>query len=466
MNRKILMISACLYSGSLFAITPEEESREEETSHETASYISPNNYLQNPYLNMPSLAGNQQPAESALESHSVARRLFNDGTWNVQAAASYYDQNGGNNYGGGINLFGQTGRVGGFSVGGFLTMMNPYSNQINPSQIDQQALGLSIKEQIAIQELFVEYKFAELIQVDVGWIGINNNPWLTYYQNNALNLVTYQGASANAYLGGGWLLSALAINKAQLLGETGFNDQSYYNLLLDPQTATGSTTTAGTVALGSTWNGWNNNLNFRLWGYQFNNYSNLLYADSDLNLKANNQLSFTISAQGAYQFGSTNNMLNNNGFGQNIQSNMLGLQLGMTYDWFNLKLGYNNIWGPSEGAMNGNIISPYTYTLATDPLYTTSWITGLVDRSAGQALKIAPTISFLDDALQIGASAAYFQTSFVPSAREYDLTISYAIPQIKGLTIFGGYGYIDQAANDPEIPNGYYEAQLMLTYLY
>ena len=92
MNRKILMISACLCSASLFAITPEEESREEETSHETASYISPNNYLQNPYLNMPSLAGNQQPVESALESHSVARRLFNDGTWNVQAAPSINNQ--------------------------------------------------------------------------------------------------------------------------------------------------------------------------------------------------------------------------------------------------------------------------------------------------------------------------------------------------------------------------------------
>ena len=48
-------------------------------------------------------------------------------------------------------------------------------------------------------------------------IGISNSPWMTsYYQNNALNMVTYQGAIVNV-TGGGWLLTGFAINGAQLL---------------------------------------------------------------------------------------------------------------------------------------------------------------------------------------------------------------------------------------------------------
>ena len=49
---------------------------------------------------------------------------------------------------------------------------------MNPSDPDQQALGLSTKEQLEMQELFVEYKYSDILQIDAGRIGINNSPWL------------------------------------------------------------------------------------------------------------------------------------------------------------------------------------------------------------------------------------------------------------------------------------------------
>ena len=53
-------------------------------------------------------------SESQIASDGIAKRIFADGTWNVMGVASYYDQNGGNNYGFGVNIFAQTGEIAGF----------------------------------------------------------------------------------------------------------------------------------------------------------------------------------------------------------------------------------------------------------------------------------------------------------------------------------------------------------------
>lgn len=460
--KKLIILTSSLFCSSVFGITPEEESEEQANSF-SSSYLSSRNYLQNPYWGLPSLGGSAAITESQTTTKSTTQKLFSNGSWNAMGVASYYDQNGGNNYGYGVNVFAQSGEIGGFSLGGYLTAVNPYSARMNPSDPTQQALGLSIKEQLELQELFVEYKYAEVLQMDIGRIGINNSPWLTYYQNNALNLVTYQGALANIELGNRWLITALAVNQSQLLGETGFNNLTYYNYILDP-TTTSASTTQGTLATGVSWSTPHELFDFRLWGYKFYDYSNLIYADSNLKLNATDKLEFNLGVQGALQFGSSNNILNNNGLGNSINSNMLGLQLALNYEWLELKLAYNNVWGPSEAFDGGNLVSPYTYSLATDPLYTTSWMLGIIDKSAGQAYKLAPTVKFLDDNLQIGVSAAQYNTITIPSSSEYDITLSYAVPQLKGFTIFAGYGYIVQPET-AEISGGY-EGQIMLSYLY
>ena len=142
---------------------------------------------------------------------------------------------------------------------------------------------------------------------------------------------------------------------------------------------------------------------------------------------------------------------------------MLGAQFGFNYSILGLQLGYNNIWGPSDGYQSGELVSPYTYQYATDPLYTTGWIQGMVERSSGQAYKIAPSLSLLDNNLVITPSYQYYATTIIPASSEYDLQISYMIPEIKGLTVFGGYGYLTNVNEDG---NGAYQAQVMLSYLY
>lgn len=440
------------------------------------SYISSSAYVQNPYIGFPSQGGTQHVSESQLSTHSVAQKWFSDGTWNVMSEASYVDQTGSNNFGYGVNIFAQTGFVAGFSFGGFFTIMNPvFATNLDPTDPLQQAQGLPVNQQITTQELFTEYQFSNIVQANLGWIGINNSPWLTYYQNNALNLITYQGASFNVHPGGGWLVTGLFLNGVQQLGSSDFNSQTFYGynsayssgglIAQDSNNAS-----SGTAALGANWSVPDNSFNLRLWGYQFENYANLAYADSNLKLIATDDLSFTIGLQGAIEGSSGANALENNGYGS-VRSNMVGLMLGLDYSIFGLQVSYNNIWGPSTAYGGGDLVSPYTYQYATDPLYTTGWLAGMIEKSSsGSAYKIAPSLSLLNNNLIIGPSYEYYATSVsqlvptsIPDTSEYDLQITYNIPQIKGLTIFTGGGYLLQPE---DIGGNIYSAQVMVNYLY
>lgn len=472
--RKIFITTFCFLSTTAFAdddLTAHAALGDQiEELAPANTYISASAYIQNPYTGMVSGGGTQSISESQLEIQNVAQKWFADGTWNVFGAASYVDQAGANNFGYAANIFAQTGQVAGFSFGGFLTVSNPVlSSNMNPSDPAWQAQGLPVSQQITFQELFSEYQYSNVVQVDAGWIGINNSPWLTYYQNNALNLVTYQGVMVNVHPGGGWLITGLALNGAQLLGEPGFTQQTNYNYNQAYNASgipeTNNNGSSGTTAIGVRWSTPSDNLDVRLWGYQFNNYANLAYTDATLKLEVNKDLNFTIAAQGGIEGGNgqgNSNVFTNANLG-NVSSNFVGAQLGLNYDIFSLQLGYNNIWGGENAYGGGTIVSPYTYQLATDPLYTTGWLLGMVERSAGSAYKIATTLNLLDNNLQIGPSYENFATYVDPASYEYDIQIVYTVPQIKGFTIFAGYGYLFQ---DQSLSGNTYNGQIMFSYLY
>ena len=380
--------------------------------------------------------------------------------------ASYIDQNGGNNYGYGTNLFGQTGSVAGVSFGGLLTIMNPFfANNLYPHNPEQEAQTLPVTQQIMPQELFAEYRYGNRVQIDAGWIGISNSPWLTYYQNNVLNLVTYQGAIINAYPGGGWLLTGLGINAAQLTGEEGFGQQTLYNPkynILSNTPNVDNNGSPGTIGLGANWTNPTNTVNLRLWAYQFYDYANLAYADSSIKLPVNTNLNFTLGAQALTEDGNGDDVLNNAGYGA-VNSNAVGMTLGMNYKIVGLELGYDGIFGPRSAYGGGAIVSPYTYQYASDPLYTTGFIQGMVEQTAGNAIKVTPSLNLLNNKLTLSTAYMYFDTTAEPASSEYDVTANYAIPQVKGLNIFAAYGYVLQPWDHD---GNNYQVQVVVSYLY
>ena len=115
--------------------------------------------------------------------------------------------------------------------------------------------------------------------------------------------------------------------------------------------------------------------------------TNMVYADTTINFLSMTIL-FTIF-QGAMQGqNGDGNISNNNGYGNSVSSNMVGTNLAFNYSIFGLSIAYNNIWGPSDGYEAGGLVSPYTYQYATDPLYTTGWIQGMIEDHLDKLVKL------------------------------------------------------------------------------
>ncbi len=348
--KKSFLVLATVATFKIFAENIDSSSTIVNTN---AKYISRGNYLQNPYGALPSKGGTQKISESELANQNFAEHVFADGTWNILAGsgAQYMSidsfKGGFPSFGYGADLFGQTGSVAGFSVGGLLSVANPfYSKYLNGDISGQNQNGaefnfLPANRQVAISETYLECQYSNIVQADLGFIGINNSPWLTYnYYNNILTPgANYRGLLVNVYPGSGWLLTALAFNGSQFVGNTGFTHGTFYNTGVDHASGTIVNTTNelsnGTVALGANFMGWNNQYNLKLWDYQFQNYGNLLYADNSIKFQPTELLSFNLGAQGVIdtQLADRNNAITNDNLGD-IASNLIDLQGGFAIDFF------------------------------------------------------------------------------------------------------------------------------------
>lgn len=157
-----------------------------------AVYITKENYLQNPYRSLPSEGGTQKISDSKFADQNFAEHVFADGTWNVMAGSGlqYMGTDGFKggfpSFGYAADLFGQTGSVAGFSIGGVFSIANPfYSKYLNGDINNQNPNGanfnfLPANKQIALSEAYLEYQYKNIVQADVGFLGINNSPWLSY----------------------------------------------------------------------------------------------------------------------------------------------------------------------------------------------------------------------------------------------------------------------------------------------
>ncbi len=459
-----------------------------------ATYINSSAFIQDPYISLTSGGGLRSISESQVATQNAAQKLFNDGTWNVYgtAVAQYSGSSAlvAPNYGYGANVFGQTGQLDGFSVGGLFTIQNPWGATNMNGAYTENGLFIPSNSEVNMTEAFLEYQHSNIVQADIGLIGINNSPWLApnYIGNMAAPLATYQGALVNIHPGGGWLITALGFNAANLIGENGgFTGRTLYNKSYSVGgvflPTTKSDTSNGTVALGANYSAWNNNYNFRLWGYQFDNYGTLLYGDTSIKFNPVEDLGFSVALQG----GTDNSMTggnNSNAFSNpadqlqptgQISSSFAGVQGGLTYKWLGVNLAYNTIWANQNNSWgSGAVISPYTYGAATDPLYSTPYMMGLVDMgTGGSAYKISVPLTFLSGNMTISPAFTQFYTnpnSPFYGTKEYDLTVNYAVPQVKGLNLFAAYAYqsvpFASQGSGSGLPGSSYVTQLFASYLY
>lgn len=400
-----------------------------------------NQFWQNAYQGYANVKENADA--NATTQQNIWEQFSQNGTYNVIGNVGYL-YTGTSYYAYAGSLFAQSGEVAGFSLGGNFVVANPFfASSINPYSADQQAIFLPSNRVVTVSQLYLQYQFEDKFQANAGWITLDT-PWVNSFDPSAMTQYVYQGGIVNVKPMDSVQITALAFNRSMPFNQSHFTSLTMYNPSLDIDSNTANITqgSRGTVAMGAQYQP-NSDFNLSLWGYMFGDYANLLYASTAYTIPFDSSTSIHFGLQGGMEGTSSwgSSVFNNTTEG-NVGSNLVGIQIGANIDWFGIDFSANNVWGNRNNYAQGGLVSPYTYQVATDPLYTTSIIAGLVEKSAGSAYKIAPTFTLLNSNLTITPSYAYYNTRAVPNSAEYDLELNYAVEQVQGLSFLVELAYL------------------------
>ena len=134
-----------------------------------------------------------------------------------------------------------------------------------------------------------------------------------------------------------------------------------------------------------------------------------------------------------------------------VDTNVYGLLAGIRLAPLTVTLGLNHI-APSVGAYHGgDVVSPYTHSYATDPLYTTSMTQGMVEQnSAGNAWKLKGVYWGFQHRIRMIASYAQYNVDQTVhpgqtgNAHEIDVDATYFFAgRLKGLSLRDRVGFFD-----------------------
>ncbi len=334
--------------------------------------------------------------------------------------------------GGALNVL--SGSVYGLSAGlSFYTAHNLGLNNANHALVDGTLAGYDGINTLG--QAFVQYD-AHRVLVRAGDQSIAN-PWINASDARMIP-ATYQALLAAVRPMTGLTISAMRITRFKSRTSDEFSRTNLYN-------STGTFNIGGTgglagrqetgaAAVGADYHG--GGLKGTVWGYQFYDLAKMAYAQGSYALPGVVGLTPFVGAQVVRETGSGPQYLGP------VNATVYGAVVGVKRAGDELSLGYDDLPAHAGAFGNGDVVSPYTTGYATDPLYTTSMIQGMIDRkTTGHALKVSATAFLLQHKLRLIASFAdYFNTLYsgYASARtnEADLDLTYFLGgPLKGLSI-------------------------------
>lgn len=346
-----------------------------------------------------------------------------------------------------------------YSLGGELRVLTPAilgGFQLGASLYTAQDLGLNSDNSKAVDktlppgpltvlgQAYLQYSNSKFLVR--GGDQLINTPWMNAADSRMIPN-TFRGIYAS------WTpqqnLSFIAMRMFDFKSRTSdtFNGTNLYN----PENPGGTAisglqgeTFSGAQAVAMTYK--NHAFNSQLWAYQFFDFAKLLYGDLQYTFNQQGSLHPFIGAQFVKEWGDGDNVLEQESSGA-ADATALGAQLGLENERFRLALSYNKIFSVEDAYNNGDIVSPYTTGYASDPLYTTSMLGGLVEKSTGDAVKIAGTLFALNKQLQFTSSfAQYFTEPNTPNTNETDFDITYTFSKsshLSGLSIRNRLGFLN-----------------------
>ncbi|MBP9727582.1 MAG: OprD family outer membrane porin [Gammaproteobacteria bacterium] len=308
----------------------------------------------------------------------------------------------------------------GFRLGATAYTAQPLGlNSDNPNKVD---ITLPGKPLTTVGQAFLQYENNYFL-TRMG-NQLISSPWLNEADSRIIP-ATYQGFYAKITPITDFDLTAMRLIRFKSRIKGGFSKTNLYSPInqVTPINALGNQTVIGTLALGAQYKYCD--FKVQAWGYQFYNIATLYYGDISYTMDTGNLVKPLVGVQIAHEHNDGNPAFNAARVAKK-NSDVYGALFGAEIADGSVTIGYNNIPKHTGSFENGNIVSPYTAGYASDPLYTTSMIAGLIDKSAGSATKGTVQYSFFEKQLHFLLSYARYKTSpFIPNTSEANFDVTY-----------------------------------------
>lgn len=186
-----------------------------------------------------------------------------------------------------------------------------------------------------------------------------------------------------------------------------------------------------------------NALKLQGWYYHFNDIANLSYLQANYSYHLG-----SVDPLAAFQYASESDT--GAKYMGNISARVIGAELGAKVGSGTYTIAYDNIPSNSSSYNDGNIVSPYTYSYATDPLFTTSMNEGMIgQKTSGHGWK-AKAVYWVGQQKNwrfIGSFSHYSQPQMLhvnqegnPSEVDLDATYFFRQGKFKGMSLRGRFG--------------------------
>ena len=342
---------------------------------------------------------------------------------------------------------------------GFYTANSLGTHSTNPNSpvVDGTLAGLTSSLN-TLGQAYIQYQYQDIFKFRAGNQILNNNPWVNPSDSRVIP-ATYQGFYGevspleHVHLYGmrifRWKSRTSAnYSKDNLYYRNGFDGDPMYGGNAGLRNGVTPPEFQGTTAFGASAEGFGGDA--QIWYYNFYQFAKMIHADANYTLKTGTGIDPFINTQFIREWG--NSLLSNAQYNNaratlgSVNSTAFGVRTGINYDFGGeligpgtLSLAYNRINEDKGALFDGAIISPYTVGYATDPLYTTSMIRGMVDMAAaGSAYKVNLTQHFWDRRFRLTVAYASYnlQGNQNGSADDEYVDLAYS-PQgyFKGLTL-------------------------------
>lgn len=348
---------------------------------------------------------------------------------------------------GSLQLNAQTASFGGgFSLGGSLLSANSFGTQSsNLKKVDTTLMGPN-NSISALGQAYLQYKNEWLVLR--GGYQYLNTPWMGKDDSRVIP-ASYNALMVDITPAKGWDIFGIRSFEWRSRTSTDyFSDNLYYPTTYHgdveygnngslPATARSAT---GTWALGSTYA--SGGLKAQAWYYNFMHFAHMGYAEGNYIFKNDSGLNPVFGMQYVNETNGSDNVLVTTGTkiigvaGTEVKNSTWGADLGVVIAHGRFDVLYNKMSQENGAVGDGALISPYTTTYATDPLYTTSMLRGLVEQGPGHAWKAKAAYNFFEDKLKLVAAYAKYTTYLRGESHDLYFDVIYNMDgYLKGLSL-------------------------------